>query len=110
MNDPIVISFLGQSVGIGMLSSAITQVVKMTESIPYLSNIPLVQKIIDSVDSGNVRQNQIFVACVAVILNIGVTIIHTHSLPMMPTILSTFGSFLSALGTYDAVKDRTPQA
>jgi len=101
MIDPIVTTVFGYSVTIGVLASVLTQVIKNTQSIPFLSNIPGVQKFIDAISPGNAAEVRIFVVAIAVIANIASVYYATGAVPALPIIIATVNSFLTALGNYD---------
>lgn len=103
MNDTIIASFMGRSIGLGLLTTVITQVVKQLETIPWVAKIPGVQWIINQVTAGNVVQIRLFAGFVAILLNLGSVIMSTHSFPPMAMIVSTIGSVFVSIGGYDLI-------
>ncbi|MDD5026824.1 MAG: hypothetical protein PHH13_05670 [Candidatus Peribacteraceae bacterium] len=108
--DATVFTFAGQAVGLGLVASAVTQVIKITESIPFLSKYKFVQTLLDAVAPGKDRNVQFCVAIIAVILNVGSIYFETGTLPAIPTIFAAFTTFLTALGTHSAVRAPAPTA
>ena len=102
--DTIVGTVLGQSIALGMITSAITQVIKITEGIPGLRQFHPVQVLFDFVDSASPRQVQVFAAIVALGLNALTVYMRDGTIISTSTAFSTFGSYLTALGTYSALK------
>lgn len=101
MSDVAIATFMGHSIGLGVLTSLITQLVKQAETIPGVNKIPGAQALIDMIDSGNVVQIRVFVGVIAVVLNVLNAVITTHALPPYATLMSTVGTVFAALGGYD---------
>lgn len=107
--DPLVANILGQSIGLGMITSAITQAIKITEDVPWLSELAPVRWLLDSVASGKTMNIHICVAVVATLLNAISLYVESGTLVSGVMIISTFGSFLAALGTHNAVTAYVPE-
>lgn len=103
MDPTVQVHVLSTSVGVGMIVSALTQILKLTESIPGLRKVKWVQSIVDAVTSGNVFQIRCFVAIVCVAVN-AVSLYLTQGTAFdIMTMYTSFLSFWTALGTYDLV-------
>jgi len=64
-------TFAGLSLTVGGLVAGITQIIKVTETIPYLNKIPFVQRLLDTIVSGsNVREKRIFVAILCYLISV----------------------------------------
>ena len=100
----VVGTVLGQSIALGMITSAITQVIKVTEGIPGLKNIPFIQGIFNYVDSAHPNQVKIFAALIAVALNAYTMYSRGGDVMSITTAFSAFGSYLAALGVYSTLK------
>lgn len=109
--DVLIGTFAGVSVGLGMLISTLTQILKMVDSIPFLSKIPGVQAVVDFLVEGQPAQTRIFIAVVAVIGNVVSVYLNTGEILTPTLIFGTLGSFMTALGTYDIAfkKESKPQ-
>ncbi len=107
--DTTVTTLLGQSIGLGMVASFVTQLIKITESIPWLSNFPPVQWVLDKVDSGNDANIHICVAVIATLLNAVTLYVESGTVISVAMLISTFGSFVMALGTHNAVTTYAPK-
>lgn len=99
--DTIVAQYMGFSLGLGQLLTIITQIVKTTEKIPFLSKIPGVQFITDKIARGNPVQVRTFVGVLAAVINITVSYLQTGEAVSPLAIMGTVGSFVSAIGGYD---------
>ena len=104
--DPTVFSFAGQAVGLGLVTTLVTQIIKVTQEIPWLSKFAVTRWILEKVAPGKDRNIQIFVVAVATILNVLSIYAETGTLPAGPTIIAIATTFLTALGSHDAVKSR----
>lgn len=97
----VVAQYMGFSLGLGQLLTIITQILKNTETIPYLNKIPGVQWLIDQIDNGNPVQVRTFVGLLAVIINVLWVYNQTGEWMNFMTIMSTAATFVSAIGGYD---------
>lgn len=101
--DPTVGHFLGYSIGLGMLVSVLTQIVKTVESIPYLSRIPGMQWVINKIEKGKPEEIRIFVCILAVLTNAVSVYLNTGTVVDVATLWGSAASFFTSLGTYDLV-------
>lgn len=100
MESPVFALF-GTSVTIGIVVSVLTNIVKFTQKVPYLSSLPFVQKLIDIIDRGNAAQIRTFVALLCLAANTAYLYSISGTVPAIPMMVASFNSFLTALGTYD---------
>ncbi len=105
-NSIIIGSFMGQQVGIGILISVLTQIIKVTEKIPGLSNFKPVRWLLDKIASGNKDEIHLFVAIIAVLTSAVLTYMETGEIASLQTLTGSFATFLSALGTYNIMFDK----
>lgn len=100
-------TFLGYSVGLGMLVSAITQIIKYTRFVPIIGDLSVVRFVLDAISRGNPVQIRTGVAVIATLLNIVSFFLNGGEVldPMQFAmgVLAAFNSFMTALGTYNIV-------
>ncbi len=103
--ESTVATFFGYTVSVGGVVAALTQAIKLAESIPFLSKIPFVQWIVDTVTKEDPTAIRIFVVFTCLVLNLVGQWISTGHWPMLDPIMlaATFSSFLAATATFHVV-------
>ena len=110
MGETSVGAFFGLSLTVGMVATGLTQIVKVTQSIPGLSKLPPVQWLLRSINSGNVMSNRVFVAVICLALSALSAYLKNGVLPSFtdPTYyLFSFKAFLDATAGYKLLLERT---
>lgn len=100
-NDLLVAQFGTVTIGLGLIVTLVTQAIKSSETIPWINKIPGAQWIIDQVSAGNVTSVRIFAGVIALALNVFYVKYTSGAWMDTQTLVSTAGSFLTALGGYN---------
>lgn len=103
--DLAVGTFFGYSLSVGAVVAGITQFFKLLETVPYLSRIPFVQWLLDTVTKEDPTAIQIFVAILCFVLSLAAEWIATGHPPAIDplTAYSTVTSFLTATAAFHLV-------
>lgn len=97
----VIAKYMGISLGLGQLLTIITQLFKTADKVPVLDKIPGFQWLTDQITKGNPVQVRTFVGIFAAIINIAWTYQQTGEAINAMAIMSTIGTYVSALGGYD---------
>ncbi len=98
--------FFGLSLTVGALITGLTQALKVTQTIPFLSKVPLVQRLVNAVAKGNVIQVRAFVAVLCVILSTLAAYLQTGALPELNAqfLLFNLKAFFDATAGYTLLR------
>ncbi len=102
-------TFFGLSLTVGTLTTAITQLVKLTENIPGIDKIPGVRALLDTiVEGGHLYEKRLFVAIVSLVLSIIAVRLDTGAFPTLDLqfIFFSFKSFFDATAGYHLLLDK----
>lgn len=99
--------FYGYSITIGLIVSAITELIKFTQAVPFLSRLKAVQWLLETIQKGNAGQIRAGVAVLCVIINLVSFLMNGGSIggvyEMTVMLTGSFSSFMTALGSYNLI-------
>ena len=108
-----VANFYGYSIGIGVIVSAIIELLKFTKVVPVIGHFAPIKALVDFIEKGKPDQIRISVAAFCVVLNLisffwngGLV---TDAFQLITMISGSFSSFLSALGTFNFLFEQAEQ-
>ena len=109
MGDLAIGEFFGLSLSVGAVVTGITQIVKITENIPWLGKFPPVRWLLDTIVEGkNANAKRVFVAALCFGLSLLAIKLKTGVWPDMDVryLLFSIKAFFDATASYHFVLDR----